>query len=75
VSTLLDTESVKCIMSESRVTLQLTVGQSVCLGVERRQGLMTTYLLLLDSYGLVLWGAPSLTGGRVCLVSGSVNSN
>jgi hypothetical protein len=59
-----------------RVTLQLTVSQSVCLGVEPRLGFMTRYLLLLDSYGLVLRGegAPSVTRSRVCLVSGSVNS-
>jgi hypothetical protein len=36
-----------------RVTLRLTVGQSVSLGVEPRLGLMTRYLLLFDSYGLV----------------------
>jgi hypothetical protein len=31
-------------------------------------GLMTRYLLLFDSYGLVFVGAPSLTRGRVCLL-------
>jgi hypothetical protein len=29
---------------------------------------MTRYLLLFDSYGLILCGAPSLTRGRVCLL-------
>jgi hypothetical protein len=42
--------------------------QSVSLGVEPRLGLMTRYLLLFDSYGLVLCGTPSLTRGRVCLL-------
>jgi hypothetical protein len=35
-----------------KVTLRLTVGQSVRLGVEPHLGLMTRYLLLFDSYGL-----------------------
>jgi hypothetical protein len=43
-----------------KVTLRLTVSQSVSLGVEPHLGLMTRYLLLFDSYGLVfLWGALS----------------
>jgi hypothetical protein len=45
-----------------KVTLQLTVSQSVSLCVEPHLGLMTRYLLLFDSYGLVfffLWGALS----------------
>jgi hypothetical protein len=41
-----------------KVTLQLTVGQSISLGVEPRLGLMTRYLLLFDSYGLVSVGLP-----------------
>jgi hypothetical protein len=48
------------------VTLRLTVSQSVSLDVEPSLGLMKRYLLLFDSYGLVLCGAPSLTRGRVC---------
>jgi hypothetical protein len=40
------------------VTLRLTVGQSVSLGVEPHLGLMTRYLLLFDSYGLVFVGRP-----------------
>jgi hypothetical protein len=37
------------------------------IGVEPHLGLMTRYLLLFDSYGLVFVGGPSLTRGRVCL--------
>jgi hypothetical protein len=40
-----------------KVTLWLTVSQSVSLGVEPYLGLMTRYLLLFDSYGL-LYSAP-----------------
>jgi hypothetical protein len=36
-----------------KVTLRLTVSQSVSLGVEHHLGLMTRYLLLFDSYGLI----------------------
>jgi hypothetical protein len=54
--------------SQVKVTLQLTVSQSVSLGVEPHLELMTRYLVLFDSYGLVFFcGAPSLTRGRVCL--------
>jgi hypothetical protein len=64
-----------------KVTLRLTVGQSVSkswcrapsLGVEPHLGLMTRYLVLFDSYGLVFFcGAPSLTRGRVSLLSESL---
>jgi hypothetical protein len=45
-----------------KVTLPLTVSQSVSqpvsLGVEPHLGLMTRYLLLFDSYGLVFVGRP-----------------
>jgi hypothetical protein len=41
-----------------RVTLQLTVSQSVCLGVEPRPGLMTRYLFILESYRPVHMGRP-----------------
>jgi hypothetical protein len=51
-----------------KVTLRLMVSQSVSLGVEPHLGLMTRYLLLFDSYGIVFSGAPSLTRGRVCLL-------
>jgi hypothetical protein len=44
------------------------VSQSVCLVVELHMGLMTRYLLLFDSYGLVFVGVPSLTRGRVYLL-------
>jgi hypothetical protein len=50
-----------------KVTLRLTVSQSVSLGVEPHVGLMTRYLLLFDSYGLVLWGALS-DERRVCIL-------
>jgi hypothetical protein len=41
-----------------KVTLRLTVSQSVSLGVEPHLGLMTRYLLLFDSYGLVFVRRP-----------------
>jgi hypothetical protein len=41
-----------------KVTLRLTVSQSVSLGVEPHLGLMTRYLLLSDSYRLVFVGRP-----------------
>jgi hypothetical protein len=63
-----------CSRVRVRVTLRLTVSQSVCLGVEPRTGLMIRCLLLFDSYRLVIWRAPSLTRGRVCRLSESVSS-
>jgi hypothetical protein len=42
-----------------RVTLQLTVSQSVCLGVEPPLGLMTRYLFFSKVTVLSLWGALS----------------
>jgi hypothetical protein len=51
-----------------KVTLRQTLSQSVSLGIEPHLGLVTRYLLLFDSYGLVSCGAPSLTRGRVCLL-------
>jgi hypothetical protein len=48
--------------SKVKVTLRLTVSQSVSqsvsLGVEPHLGLMTIYVLLFDSYGLVFVGRP-----------------
>jgi hypothetical protein len=41
-----------------KVTLRLTVSQSVSLGVEPHLGLMTRYLFLFDSYVLVSVGRP-----------------
>jgi hypothetical protein len=41
-----------------KVTLRLTVSQSVSLGVEPHLWLMTRYLLLFDSYGFVFVGFP-----------------
>jgi hypothetical protein len=52
-----------------------SVSQWVSLGVEPHLGLMTRYLLLFDSYGLVFFcGAPSLTRGRVYLLSESLRA-
>jgi hypothetical protein len=42
-----------CHLVKVKVTLRLTVSQSVSVGVEPHLGLMTRYLLLFDSYGLV----------------------
>jgi hypothetical protein len=42
-----------------KVTLRLTVSQSVSLHVEPHLVLMTRNLLLFHSYGLILWGALS----------------
>jgi hypothetical protein len=42
----------------SKVTLRLTLSQPVSLGVEPHVGLMTRYLLLFDSYGLVFVRRP-----------------
>jgi hypothetical protein len=54
-----------------KIILQLTVSQSVCLGVEPHLGLMTRYFLIVfcESCGPVNFGAPSLTGGLVCRLS------
>jgi hypothetical protein len=53
-----------------RVTLRLTVSQSVCLGIEPNLGQLTRICLLLEiSFRQLLvcnFVAPSLTRGRVC---------
>jgi hypothetical protein len=41
-----------------KVILRLAVRQSVSLGVEPHEGLMTRYLLLFDNFGLVFVGRP-----------------
>jgi hypothetical protein len=41
-----------------KVTLSLTISQSVSLDIEPYLGLMTRYLLLFNSYGLVFRGRP-----------------
>jgi hypothetical protein len=47
----------------------VTDGQSVSKSWYRAHlGLMTRYLFLFDSYGLVFCGAPSVTRGWVCLL-------
>jgi hypothetical protein len=44
-----------------KVTLRLTVSQSVCLGVEHKSGTFDHSSFLFQSYCLVFFGAPSLT--------------
>jgi hypothetical protein len=46
------------IRTKVKVTMRLTISQSVSLGVEAHLGLMTRYLLLFDNYGLVFVGGP-----------------
>jgi hypothetical protein len=57
-----------CSWLKVKVTLRLTVIQSVSLGIEPHLGLVIRYLLFFDSYGFVSYGAPSLTRGWVCLL-------
>jgi hypothetical protein len=47
-----------CYKVKFKVTLRLTVSQSVSLGADPHLGIMTRYLLLFDSYGLVFLGRP-----------------
>jgi hypothetical protein len=54
--------TVKVFKVKVNVTLQLMVSQSVSLCVEPHLGLMTRYLLLFDSYGLVFMGRPLWLG-------------
>jgi hypothetical protein len=60
----LQSSAVQCNL---KVTLRLTVSQSVCLGVEPNLGLLTRdfFLKLLSCHFL---GAPFLTRGQVCHV-------
>jgi hypothetical protein len=51
-----------------KVTLRLTVSQSVCLSVEPKSGTFDQ-IFFFQSYCLVLFGAPSLTRGRVSHVT------
>jgi hypothetical protein len=52
-----------------KVTLRLTVSQSVSLGVEPHLGLMTRYLAItILKLRSCFCGAPSLTRWRVCLL-------
>jgi hypothetical protein len=48
-----------------KVTLRLTVSQSVCLGVEPNLGLLTTEFFSPPKVTVLSFGAPSLTRGRV----------
>jgi hypothetical protein len=56
-----------------KVTLRLTVSQSVSLGVEPLLGLMTRYLLLFDIYGLVFWGTLSDERSQICQVKSKLH--
>jgi hypothetical protein len=63
------------ILIKVKVTLRLTVSQSVSQPWCRaKSGLITRFLLLFDSFGLLFCGAPSLTRGRVCLLSESLSA-
>jgi hypothetical protein len=62
----LNGDSLQTELSQVKVTLRLTISQSLSHGVEPHLGLMTRYLLLFDNYGLVFCGAPSLTRRRIC---------
>jgi hypothetical protein len=46
------------VLVKVKVTLRLTVSQSVSLGVEPHLGLMARYILLFDSHGLLFVGRP-----------------
>jgi hypothetical protein len=56
-----------------KVMLRLMVSQPVCLGVKFTLELMTRYYFLSELL-CCLCGAPSLTRGRVCLLSVNVIS-
>jgi hypothetical protein len=53
----------RTVWCQVKVTLRLTVSQSVSLGVEPHLRLMTRYLLHFDSYGIVFLGRPLLREG------------
>jgi hypothetical protein len=54
----LQSDSVNCVVVKVKVTLRLTVSQSISLRVEPHLGLMIRYLLLFDSYCLAFLGRP-----------------
>jgi hypothetical protein len=58
----------RILSNKVKVTLRLTVSQSVSLGVEPHLGLMTRYLLLFDSYGIVFLGRPLWRKGSLAFV-------
>jgi hypothetical protein len=58
--------STKLAKVKDKVTFLMTVSQSVSLGVEPHLGIMTRYLLVVDSYGLVFLGR------SLCQEDGSV---
>jgi hypothetical protein len=51
-------ESIQKVKVTLRLTISQSVSQSVSVGVEPHLGLIARYLLLFDSYGLVLMGRP-----------------
>jgi hypothetical protein len=51
-----------------------SVGQSVLVS-SPHLGLMTRFLLLSDHWGFLLYGAPSLTRGRICFLQCTIYSN
>jgi hypothetical protein len=74
-----DGQSVRAQSVRVRVTLQLTVSQSVCLGVEPNLGLLTrdlTYLFVFFFFEVTVlsFGGRPLTRGRVCHLSIFVNT-
>jgi hypothetical protein len=62
-----------CLVFQVKVTLRLTVGQSVSLGVKPNQGLLTRDFFFPPMLLCFLCGALSLTRGRVCHLSVLVN--
>jgi hypothetical protein len=64
-------QSIRHVRVRVRVTLRLTVSQSVCLGVEPRLGLMTRYLFSLKVTALSIWGALSDERSGLSFVSHS----
>jgi hypothetical protein len=66
-----DVDLVSRCLKRVRVTLRLTVSQSVCLGVEPRLGLMTRYSFWLKVTVLSIWGALSDDRSGLSFVSRS----
>jgi hypothetical protein len=61
--------SVRQVKVKVKVTLRLTVSQSVCLGVEPKYGTFDQRFFFFKVTVLSFFGAPSLTRGWVCHVS------
>jgi hypothetical protein len=56
------------LFNQVKVTLRLTVSQSVCLGVNPKSGTFDQKFFLSSKLLFCFFGAPSLTRGRVCHV-------